>query len=106
MGWTQMTGGGSTATQEMKKHDVFTEARIGGELELLRKPSPLGDERGEFEGGWAHDLNGRNPAFPRAIPHGMVVFHQLLKVVFFGSSWGSRNGLIWGPEMVPFGDPK
>ena len=31
-----------------------TEARIGHrELELLRKPSPLGDERGEFEGGWA-----------------------------------------------------
>ena len=28
-----------------------TEARIGHrELELLRKPYPLGDERGEFEG--------------------------------------------------------
>ena len=30
------------------------EARIGHrELELLRKPYPLGGERGEFEGGWA-----------------------------------------------------
>ena len=30
-----------------------TEARIGHrELELLRKPYPLGDERGEFEAGW------------------------------------------------------
>ena len=43
------------------------------ELELLRKPSPLGDERGEFEGGWAVVLNGTNPAFPRAIPHGTVI---------------------------------
>ena len=33
-----------------------TEARIGHrELELLRKPSPLGDARGECEGGWAAD---------------------------------------------------
>ena len=34
---------------------IITEARTGRELELLRKPSPLGDERGEFEGGWAVD---------------------------------------------------
>ncbi len=28
---------------------LFTEARTGCELELLRKPSPLGDERGVVE---------------------------------------------------------
>ena len=53
---------------------LITEARTGRELELLRKPSPLGDERGEFEGGWAVCPDVRNPAFPRAIPHGMVFF--------------------------------
>ena len=31
----------------------FTEARIGRELEFMRKPPPLGGEMGEFEGGWA-----------------------------------------------------
>ena len=50
------------------------EARIGCELELMRKPPPLGGERGEFEGGWAVAAGGRNPAFPQAIPNGMVVF--------------------------------
>ena len=58
-----------------------TEARIGPcELELLRKPSPLGDERGEFEGGWAMCPDVPNPAFPQAIHHGMVIFSPLPKV--------------------------
>ena len=51
----------------------ITEARIGCELKLMRKPSPLGDGRGEFEGGWAVVPDVRKPAFPQAIPHGMVV---------------------------------
>ena len=46
------------------------------------------------------------PAFQQAIPHVGVVFCPLLKVVIFGSFGESRNGLIWGPEMVSFGDPK
>ena len=46
-----------------------TEARIGHrELELLRKPSPLGDERGEFEGGWAMDAVDANLLFRRLTP--------------------------------------
>ena len=45
---------------------------------------------------------GRNPAFSRAIPHGMAIIDLLLQVVIFGSSWESRNRLIWGPEMVSF----
>ena len=67
---------------------VVTEARIGCELELMRKPPPLGGERGEFEGGWAMCPDVRNPAFPRAIPHGTLVFTQFPKVVFFGLSPG------------------
>ena len=51
-------------------------------------------------------VDGHNPAFQQAIPHGTVVFGLLPKVVIFGSSWESRNGLIWGPEMVSFGDRK
>ena len=47
-----------------------------------------------------------NPAFSRAIPHVGLGITPLLKVVIFGSVGESRNGLIWGPEMVPFGDPK
>ena len=47
-----------------------------------------------------------NPAFQQAIPHAMDGIGQLLQVVIFGSSWESRNGLIWGPEMVSFGDRK
>ncbi len=50
--------------------------------------------------------DGANPAFQQAIPHVGLVFCPLLKVVIFGSFGESRNGLIWGPEMVPFGDPK
>ena len=46
---------------------MVTEARIGRELELLRKPSPLGDERGEFEGGWTMFPDALNPAFLQAI---------------------------------------
>ena len=47
--------------------------------------------------------DGAKPAFSRAIPHVVVGITLLLKVVIFGSFWESRNGLIWGPEMVPFG---
>ena len=47
--------------------------------------------------------DGGKRAFQQAIPHGMVVFVSLLKVVIFGSSWGSRNGLSWGPEMAHLG---
>ena len=50
------------------------------------------------------DPDGPNPAFQQAIPHGMDGIGQLFQVVIFGSSWESRNGLIWGPEMVSFGD--
>ena len=48
----------------------------------------------------------RNPAFSRAIPYGMLIIDSFPKVVIFGSFGESRNGLIRGPEMVPFGDPK
>ena len=48
----------------------------------------------------------RNPAFSRAIPHVGVGICLLLQVVIFGSFGESQNGLIWGAEMVPFGDPK
>ena len=50
--------------------------------------------------------DGTNPPFSRAIPHVGLVFCSLLKVVIFGSFRESRNGLIRGPEMVPFGGPK
>ena len=52
------------------------------------------------------DPDGPKPAFQQAIPHGMDGIDSLLQVVIFGSSWESRNGLIWGPEMVSFGDRK
>ena len=49
-----------------------TEARIGHrELGLLRKPYPLGDERGEFEGEWSPGTG----CLGSAIPHGMRVGH-------------------------------
>ena len=52
----------------------FTEARTAAvRAGVVAKPSPLGDERGEFEGGWAMVVDGANPAFPRAIPHGTVI---------------------------------
>ena len=47
-----------------------------------------------------------NPAFQQAIPHGMDGIGLLDKVVTFGSSWESRNGLVWGPEMVSIGERK
>ena len=47
---------------------------------------------------------GRNPPFSRAIPYVVVGICPLPKVVIFGSFGESRNGLIWGPEMIPFGD--
>ena len=50
--------------------------------------------------------DGPNPAFSRAIPHVVVGITPFPKVVIFGSFGESRNGLIWGPEMVSFGDPK
>ena len=48
------------------------------ELELLRKPSPLGIDRGEFERGWAVDVDVPIPAFPQAIPHPTVTFSYTL----------------------------
>ena len=52
------------------------------------------------------DADATKPPFSQAIPNVGLVFCSLLKVVIFGSFGESRNGLIWGPEMVPFGDPK
>ena len=51
-------------------------------------------------------VDGLKRAFQQAILHGMDGIDSLLQVVIFGSSWESRNGLIWGPEMVSFGDQK
>ena len=51
-----------------------TEARTGAvRAGVVAKPSPLGDEMGEFEGGWAMSPDAGNPSFPRAIPHGMLI---------------------------------
>ena len=51
-------------------------------------------------------VDGLKPAFQQAIPNGMDGIGLLYKVVIFGSSWESRNGLIWGPEVDSFGDRK
>ena len=46
-----------------------TEARIGHrELELLRKPYPLGDERAELQGGWAVEPVSLTLHFTRLTP--------------------------------------
>ena len=79
-------------------------ALVPSELELLR--SHPKDERGSVREIWAMCPDGETPAFQQAIPHVVVGITPLLKVVIFGSFGESRNGLIWGPEMVPFGDPK
>ena len=51
-----------------------------------------------------HDV--RNPPFSQAIPRLVVGICPFPKMVIIGSFGESRNGLIWGPEMVAFGDPK
>ena len=53
------------------------EARSGRELELLRKPPPLGGEGGEFEEGRSYVTAARKPPFQQAIPHGMRVICHL-----------------------------
>ena len=86
------------------RRDIITEARTGRELELLRKPSPLGDERGEFEGGWAVEPDAGNSAFPRAIPHGTVIIDVLFKVVIFGVSPGCLRAASRAGSRSPSGD--
>ena len=44
------------------------------------------------------DLDVRNPSFPRAIPHAMLIIGLLLQVVIFGPQMG--------PQMDPKMDPQ
>ena len=53
------------------------------------------------------DADGRNPAFPRAIPHGMLFFGLLLRVLLFGSLPGSQKEARMGPKKdTPTFEPR
>ena len=47
---------------------------------------------------------GRNPAFPRAIPHGTVIIDLLHRVVFFGVSPGCLRAAPRVRSQGPCGD--
>ena len=49
------------------------------------------------------DVDGRNPAFPRAIPHGTVIIDSLLEVVLFGVSPGCPRAVSRGGFQTPSG---
>ena len=87
-----------------RQDSKITEARTGApRAGVVAKPSPLGDERGEFEGGWAMVVDVTNPSFPRAIPHGTVIIDLLTKGVLFGVFSGCRRAVSRGGFQTPSG---
>ena len=68
---------------------------------VVAKPSPLGDERGEFGGRLGYGTAGGKPAFQRAIPHGTVIVDPLLQVVIFEVSGGFLRGGSPGSLLGP-----
>ena len=84
---------------------LITEARTAAvRAGVVAKPSPLGDERGEFEGGWAMCPDGTNPAFQEDISHGMLIIDLLHKVVLFGISPGCLRAVSGVGSRTPSGD--
>ena len=49
-------------------------------------------------------VDGLNPPFSRAIPHGTAIIDLLLKVVFFGPSPGRLRAVSWRRFRSPSGD--
>ena len=48
-------------------------------------------------------VDGANPAFPRAIPHGMLIIDSLLQVVLFGVFSGCLRAVSRGGFQTPSG---
>ena len=72
------------------------------ELELLRKRSPLGDERGECEGGWAVDAVDPTLHFSGLTPTARWFLDNSSKCSFSGSLPGaSGRSLGCAPRVVP-----
>ena len=83
---------------------VITEARIGHrELELLSQPPPLGDERGECEGGWAVDLVGPTLHFSGLTPTARWLLDNCSRWCFSGSLPGASGRSLGCAPGVPPG---
>ena len=48
-------------------------------------------------------VDGLNPLFSRAIPHGTAIIDLLLKVVFFGPFPGRLRAIFWRGFQSPSG---
>ena len=91
--------------QSPEKPDILRKLALRRcELELLRSGPLQGMRKRKCEGDWAMCVDVRNPSFPRAIPHGMLIIDLVLQVVIFGPFPRTISDLIWGSFRTSFGD--